>query len=166
MFPVRRAALAVAAQFLCAFSSSAAAEPFDLSAGLLSELHQWIDTTTDLPKADTPATIVFADAQDVAGPNEMASAIGDTARGLYEPRTGTITLFRPWSADDPQDVAVLLHELVHHRQGGAHFYCEAAKEFPAYQIQKDWLAERGLSLDVNWIAVVLSSSCAARDFHP
>jgi hypothetical protein len=162
----KRAAVAVAVQLLCAFSSIAGAETRSIQVELVEDLQHWIDTKTTLPAADTPATIVFVDSQDVAEPSEMASKIGSLPRGLYDPKTRTITLVRPWSAENPQDVAVLLHELVHHRQGGKHFYCEAAKENAAYHIQKDWLAERHLGLDVNWIAVVLASSCAARDIHP
>ena len=166
MLSTKRATFAVVAQLLFAFLNVAGAETGYIKTELVEELHHWIDTTTDLPAAATPATIVFVDAQDVAEPSEMASMIGSVPRGLYDPHTGTIMLVNPWSAENPQDVAVLLHELVHHRQGANHFYCEAAKEYAAYHVQKDWLAERGLSLDVNWIAVVLASSCAARDFHP
>ena len=166
MFSTKRATVAVAAQLLLAFSNVAGAETPSIQLGLIAELHHWIDSATDLPAADIPATIEFADAQDVAKPSEMASMIGSTPRGLYDPSTGTIILVHPWSADNPQDVAVLLHELVHHRQGGKYFYCEAAKEYPAYNVQKGWLAERELSLNVNWIAVVLASSCATRDIHP
>lgn len=166
MFFTKRATVAVAAQLLIAFSSIAGAETHSIQAGLTEELHHWIDTTTALPAAGTPATIVFVDARELAEPSEMASMIGSVPRGLYGPDTGTITLVRPWSAEKPQDVAVLLHELVHHRQSGKHYYCEAAKEYAAYNVQKDWLAERELPLDVNWIAVVLASSCAARDIHP
>ena len=166
MLLTQRATVAVAAQLLIAYSSIAGAEPSSIQAGLIEELHYWIDTTTVLPAADTSATIVFVDARDLAEPSEMASMIGSTPRGLYDPDTGTISLVRPWSADKPQDVAVLLHELVHHRQDGKHFYCEAAKEHAAYHVQKNWLAERELTLDVNWIAIVLASSCAVRDIHP
>lgn len=166
MHSTKRATLAVAAQFLIAFSSVAGAETRSIQAGLIEELHLWIDTKIALPAAEASATIVFVDDQDLAVPSEMASMIGSKPRGLYNPDTSTITLVRPWSADNPQDVAVLLHELVHHRQGGKHFYCEAAKEYDAYHLQKDWLAERDLPLNVNWVAVVLASSCAARDIHP
>jgi len=158
--------VAVVAQLLVAFSSAAEAEPGSVHARLVEDLHQWIDTSTDLPAEAAPATIVFVDVQDVADPGEIATMIGRSPRGLYDPDTGTITLVRPWSAENPQDVSVLLHELVHHRQSGKHYYCAAAKEHAAYNAQKDWLAERDLSLDVNWIAVVLASSCAARDIHP
>lgn len=166
MFSCKRATITVAALLLFAFSDVAAAENPKIQPGLAEELHHWIDTATDLPTVEMPASIVFADAQDVTKPNDMASMIGSTPRGFYDPETRTITLVRPWSPKDPQDVAVLLHELVHHRQGGKHFYCEAVKEHAAYHVQKNWLAERDLSLDVNWIAIVLASSCAARDVHP
>ena len=166
MLLTKRAAVAVAAQFVFAFSSLAETYTRSIQAELVEELHHWIDTATDLPAANTPAVIVFANVQDVVEPSEMATMIGSKPRGLYDPDTGTITLVRPWSAENPQDVAVLLHELVHHRQGGKHFYCEAAKEYAAYHAQKDWLAARELILNVNWIAVVLASSCAARDIHP
>ena len=165
MFSSLRATVAVAAQLLFACTIPASAETANVDSSLIEELHHRIDTSTDLPTADMKPTIVFADPQDIEKPSEIASMIGGTPRGLYDPDTHTITLIRPWSADNPQDVAVLLHELVHHRQGGKHFYCEAAKEHTAYHLQKDWLAERGHPLDVNWIAVVLASSCASRDIH-
>ncbi|WP_293962253.1 DUF6647 family protein [Sneathiella sp.] len=166
MLPVKIATLAALTQLFFTFSNTVAAESPDIPTGLIQELHQWIDIKTELPEADSAAKIVFAGAQDVAEPSEMASIIGSKPRGLYDPDSGTITLVRPWSADNQQDVAVLLHELVHHRQRGTHFYCEAAKERAAYDIQRDWLADRGLSLNVNWIAVIVASSCAARDIHP
>ena len=166
MLFIKRATVAAIVQLLIAFFSIASAETRSIQTELINELHHWIDTTTALPTAGTPATIVFVDAQERAEPSEMASMIGSVPRGLYDPDTGTITLVRPWSEENPQDVAVFLRELVHHRQGGKHYYCEAAKERAAYHAQKDWLAERELTLDVNWIAIILASSCAARDHHP
>lgn len=166
MLFTKRATVAVAAQLLIAFSNIAGAETRSIQAGLIDQLNHWIDTKTALPPADISVNIELVDSQDVIEPSEMASMIGNIPRGLYDPDTGTISLVRPWSAENPQDVAVLLHELVHHRQGGKHFYCEAAKEHAAYHVQKNWLAERELTLDVNWIAIVLASSCAARDIHP
>ena len=47
-----------------------------------------------------------------------------------------------------------------------HWYCPGAQELSAYRTQQAWLAELGLELDVNWIAVVLESGCTPRDFHP
>lgn len=161
-----RAAVAVAAQFVLASSLFAVAGERTVSPELIAQLHHWIDAATDLPVAKTPASFVFAKTGDIAEPSEMAALIGGVPRGLYDQGTATITLVLPWSEDNPQDVAVLLHELIHHRQMGRHFYCEAAKEHSAYKLQRDWLAEQNLALSVNWLAVVLASSCASRDFHP
>ncbi len=166
MFSARRAALAAGAYLLFAIATVAQAETASVRHALTAELELWIDVATELPSAAVPAKIVFADPQDIAEPSEMASLIGGRPRGMYDPDSGTITLVRPWSADNPQDVAVLLHELVHHRQENEHYYCEMAKEHSAYHLQQEWLAERGLTLSVNWIAIVLASSCAARDVHP
>jgi hypothetical protein len=163
---IKPATVAVIVQLLIVFFSIASAETRSIQTELINELHHWIDTTTALPTAGTPVTTVFVNAQERTETSEMASTIGSVPRGLYDPDTGTITLVRSRSEENPQDVAVFLHELVHHRQGGRHSYCEAAKEHAAYHAQKDWLAERELTLYVNRIAIILASSCAARDHHP
>ncbi|MGI9367922.1 MAG: DUF6647 family protein [Ruegeria sp.] len=87
-------------------------------------------------------------------------------RGLYDPMESTIYLVHPWKPADPQDISVLLHELVHHRQVGHHFYCLGAQEEQAYRLQEDWLSEQGLQADVNWIAIVIDAGCAPKDIHP
>lgn len=132
---------------------------------LVASLERWIDENTDLPPADRPARIQLGSSEDdLTG--DAARLIGNRVRGLYDPDTGVITLMRPWDANNPVDVSVLLHELIHHRQSRRHYYCPAAREYPAYKLQARWLAERNLTLDVNWIGVVLASSCAPRDIHP
>ena len=35
-----------------------------------------------------------------------------------------------------------------------------------YRLQSAWLAEQGLSIDVNWLAVTLDAGCTPRDMHP
>lgn len=162
----QRVTLAVAAKICVAVSGPAMADTHDIPAPLIEELHLWIDAASDLPRAPKAAKIVFVDPDAVTEPSKMASVIGNVPRGLYAPSTGEITLVRPWSARDPQDISVLLHELVHHRQNGKHYYCEAAKEHTAYMLQSEWLSEWGLVLDVNWVAVILASSCTPRDIHP
>ncbi len=166
MFYFRRITLAVIAQLFVAVSSQAVAATPELSETLIEELHAWLDSAADLPRAGKPANILFAEPHEVTGISKMAAGIGNVSRGLYDPVSGEITLVLPWSASNPQDVSVLLHELVHHRQNGMHYYCQAAKEQDAYYLQRDWLAERDLTLDVNWVAVILASSCTPRDIHP
>lgn len=94
---------------------------------------------------------------------QASSAV--VCRGLYDPDRSEILLVRPWGLRNAEDVGVLLHELVHHRQALHHWYCPAAQELPAYRLQEAWLSEQGLSADVNWMAVVLDAGCTPRDKH-
>jgi hypothetical protein len=139
-----------------------AASPADL----VGPLDDWLDGQLDYPRRPPPRIEIIDAAQALA----LEPTVGRMAgrlRGLYDPDAGTIFLVRPWSMDDPRDISVLLHELVHHRQTDArHFYCPGAQEPEAYTLQEAWLAERGLSIAVNRIAVVLAAGCTRTDFHP
>ncbi len=134
---------------------------------VVDRLEVWLDANAPWPRRDVPPSLRWIDpvsARALVGWHRAASS--QHPRGFYDERSRTIFLVQPWSLSDPQDVSVLLHELVHHRQVGHHWYCPGAQELPAYRLQEAWLAERGLSADVNWIAVVLESGCTARDIHP
>ncbi|MGM0742689.1 MAG: DUF6647 family protein [Pseudomonadota bacterium] len=135
---------------------------------LIHHLEEWLDRNTELPRAsNTPNVrqIGLVNAAHLHAP--IHSSQQSTTRGLYDPHEATIYLVRPWDRRNPFDVAVLLHELVHHRQREhGHWYCPGAQELPAYRIQDKWLAELGLEADINWIAVVLEAGCTPRDIHP
>lgn len=135
---------------------------------LVSRLDDWLDAHTDLPRRDAAPVIRRVSAAEAASLDGSRDRNhGGRTRGLYDPETGVIHLVRPWSARDPYDVSVLLHELVHHRQAlSGHWYCPGAQELPAYRLQRDWLGGMGLEPDVNWIAVVMEASCAPTDIHP
>lgn len=135
---------------------------------LVPELEAWLDENTSLPRRDSRPVIRWVDFGPVAPPTSSRLAVhNENSRGFYDPDSETIWLVRPWSASDPHDVSVLLHELVHHRQASSgHWYCPGAQELPAYRLQQAWLDSFGLEANVNWIAVVLESGCTPRDFHP
>lgn len=135
---------------------------------LIGDLDLWIDAHTDLERrGSAPGVIWISQAQVASVTGSKRTAHIETIRGLYDAESTTIWLVRPWSARDPHDVSVLLHELVHHRQAArGHWYCPGAQELPAYRAQQAWLAQMGLELDVNWIAIVLKSGCTPRDIHP
>lgn len=135
---------------------------------LVSHLEDWLDMHTDLQRRETAPVIKWTIQANVASiTGSKRAAYVQTVRGLYDAERATIWLVRPWSARDPHDVSVLLHELVHHRQAGdGHWYCPGAQELPAYRTQQAWLAELGLELHVNWIAIVLEAGCTPRDIHP
>jgi len=61
-----------------------------------------------------------------------------SAKALYVPAEHRIYLRNDWSADNFDDLGVLLHEFVHHLQiiGKLEYGCDPAIELPAYQIQE------------------------------
>ena len=138
----------------------------DMSA-LMAQLDLWLDKRSYLPKAERPPMVRLVDRHALpALVGAHFAAHGGQTRGLYDPDTVTIWLIRPWDARDPRDVSVLLHEMIHHRQNGLHWYCPGAQELPAYRLQEQWLNKIGLSVSANWVAVVLEAGCTPRDIHP
>lgn len=134
---------------------------------LVSALDDWLDVQSDWPRRDMfPRVRLVSEWQAAARQGATASFQRGRLRGLYDPDRSEILLVRPWDRRDAGDVAVLLHELAHHRQAPHHWYCRAAQELPAYRLQELWLREQGQSLDANWVAVVLDAGCTPRDIHP
>ena len=134
---------------------------------LMAQLDRWLDRHSDLAPAPAPPRVRLIDRHAIASlTGAPQSAHGGRPRGLYDPASATIWLIRPWDPRDPHDVSVLLHEMVHHRQRGRHWYCPGAQELPAYRLQDRWLNALGLEVRANWIAVVLEAGCSRSDIHP
>jgi hypothetical protein len=134
---------------------------------LVSVLDAWLDENAEWAQRDAPPDIrLVSEAEARARRGATGSFQRGQLRGLYDPEEAEILLVRPWDPHNAEDVSVLLHELVHHRQTPHHWYCPAAQELPAYRLQEAWLAARGMRADVNWIAVVLDAGCTRRDIHP
>ena len=134
---------------------------------LIKTLDAWLDEHSSYPARSDPVEIRVIDAAEAAAMDGRPNARGLRLRALYDPEVATIHLVRPWSPGRAEDAAVLLHELLHHRQQGARFfYCPGAQETDAYRMQEKWLNERGLEARINWIAVTLEAGCSRRDFHP
>lgn len=134
---------------------------------LILSLEDWLDDHADWPRrAAAPNIRLVSPWQATARQGAAANARHGRLRGLYDPDRSELLLVRPWNPRDAQDVSVLLHELVHHRQAPHHWYCPGAQELPAHRLQAAWLSEQGLSLEVNWLKVVLDAGCTPRDIHP
>jgi hypothetical protein len=133
---------------------------------LVLVLEDWLDQETKYESVQTRPTIKIIAAKQAQEISGTAKGHSGRTRGLYDAESQTIFLVEPWTPKNVNDVSVLLHELVHHRQAGHHFYCPAAQEKDAYRIQDAWLNLRGQRAKVNWIAVVLMSGCSPRDIHP
>jgi Domain of unknown function (DUF6647) len=87
-------------------------------------------------------------------------------QAFYLPDKMTIYLPNTWHADDLRDRSVLLHELVHHLQKTNHFKtsCPAVWERQAYELQFDWLRERGIKdpyalINTNALTVAMLGMC-------
>jgi hypothetical protein len=174
-----RASRWLAAIFICALFptiASSQAEHHQLSCAecqmptsilaLMPSLENWLDTESRYPRRTDQVRLKLirpAEAMLSSGRIDYSNSMG---RGYYDAQSLTIYLVKPWSPDNPHDVSVLLHELVHHRQQIArNWECPNAQEFPAYRLQDKWLADHGLKAQVNWLAVLIESSCRARDIH-
>lgn len=133
---------------------------------LVAVFDNWLDQNTDLQRPVASPEIRFISGSFAAAFHGSSVSSFVRTRGLFDPASLTIYLILPWDRKNPHDASVLLHELVHSRQVGRHYYCPGAKEEAAYRLQDEWLRERGLRAKVNWIAVILESGCNRRDFHP
>lgn len=129
-------------------------------------LEAWLDTHTDLSRREVSPKIRVIPWTVAAMQTGIAGREHGFTRGLYDQRNSTIYLIEPWAPTDEEDVSVLLHELVHHRQAPLNFYCPGAQEDAAYRLQDEWLREQGMQADVNWIEVVLAAGCTPKDIHP
>jgi hypothetical protein len=133
---------------------------------LVAGLDDWLDARTDWPTREAPRTRFVSQWEAAARRGATASYQRGRTRGLYDPEQSEILLVRPWNPGNAEDVSILLHELVHHRQAPHHWYCPAAQELPAYRLQEAWLTEQGLAIEINWMAAVLDAGCTPHDIHP
>ena len=134
---------------------------------LVNALDDWLDRHSDWPRrAAAPHIRLVSPWEAQARQGASGSLQRGRLRGLYDPDRAEILLVRPWNPRDSDDVSVLLHELVHHRQQPHHWYCPAAQELSAYRLQDAWLGTFGQRAAVNWVAVVLDAGCTPRDSHP
>ena len=67
----------------------------------------------------------------------------DSLHGLYDKSNDTIILPDDWNKEDPFEMSVLLHELVHYLQdvNGMEFKCTREMEKDAWPIQQSFLKQ-------------------------
>lgn len=86
--------------------------------------------------------------------------------GVFDIEGRVIWLMAPWNPDNLKDVGVLLHELVHDIQFlNRSFRCPQAAEPEAYRLQELWLAEHGISFQVDPFFLFMTALCPP-DIHP
>ena len=86
----------------------------------------------------------------------------DSLHGLYNKEDDTIILPDDWNKDDPFDMSVLLHELVHYLQdvNGMQFNCTQEMEKDSWPIQQNFL-KKVYNYDWNYdkLWYIMISSC-------
>jgi len=136
-------------------------------AELVSILDLWLDEQSPWPRRAEPPVVRQVGIHRAHALAGSSARTGVTLRGFYDDDAVAIYMVRPWSPRRVQDVGVLVHELVHHRQQGTgYWYCAGAQELPAYELQEKWLNAQDASGRINWVAAVLESGCSPKDFHP
>lgn len=132
--------------FLLAMSAGAAqAEVPDgtkIDTGLVGRLLGWVNQETGYQAPSQP--VVLASEEKFKMVMKMRGVHYADARAMYIP--GMVILDNgSWEEDDPVQVSLLVHELVHHAQlySKRQYPCAAAKEYEAYTIQNKWLEQHG-----------------------
>ncbi|MEX5727288.1 hypothetical protein Ga0609869_000641 [Rhodovulum iodosum] len=145
-----------------------AAEP-EVPGALVQELLVWIGRATGYDVAESlarPPEIDFCSKGEWVDYEDARVLVDDQLRAVYDWPRRRVLIVRPWHADAPRDVSVLLHELVHHVQLlNRDWECLQAPEWEAYKLQDRWLAERGIASGFDWLAIYFMSRCP-RDIHP
>ena len=136
------------------------------SAALVSDLLGWIalNTMYSVKAAwDDPPEVSFCDVGETLAYEGSTLIVEPFLAAAYDLPARRIHLVRPWSEDDPRDVSVLLHELIHDVQLGDHEWpCTGAPELEAYWLQDKWLAERGIVSGFDWRPIIMMSTCPAK----
>lgn len=113
-----------------------------VDAALVGSLLGWIEKQTGYRAPNQPSVVASQEKfQMVMNMNGVHYA---DARAMYIP--GMVILDNEaWEADDPVQLSLLVHELVHHAQlfSKRKYACSDAKEYEAYIIQNQWLEAHG-----------------------
>lgn len=97
---------------------------------------------------------------------ETRVLVDEHLRAVYDWPHQRVLIVAPWDAENPRDVSVLLHELVHHVQLADRAWPRLqAPEWEAYTLQERWLEERGIESGFDWLQIYFLSRCP-RDIHP
>ncbi|MGI1662716.1 DUF6647 family protein [Palleronia sp. KMU-117] len=81
-------------------------------------------------------------------------------RAAYDLPKRVVHLVLPWSADNPYDRSVLLHELIHDVQlSNRDWACTGEPEWEAYTLQAIYLEEYGIIAPFDWSGILRLSRC-------
>ena len=134
---------------------------------LIAAITMWLSVTSGLPKPFEPPAVRFLPAEALSDLRygSIEAQHRREVMAAYDDNTRTIYLSEDWSARDPSDISILVHEMVHHVQNaaGLNYECPAARERLAYEAQARWLKLFGRDLssefDLDTMTLKIISSC-------
>lgn len=147
------------------------------SPGLLDAIVTWLSATFALPTTDALPVITLASKEVIAALGHTSAPSDSRQRSTPvpadEPRilafyyapAKTIYLPEGWVGGTPAELAMLVHEMVHHLQHAGHlnFACPQEREALAYAAQEQWgvLFGRDVNADLGLdpFRTLLISSC-------
>lgn len=109
---------------------------------LPQQLMAWVEGQLGFRVPAMPNIVASRDKFDLV--MNMAGVHFADAKSLYIP--GTVVMDNEsWDPEDPAQVGLLLHELVHHAQlfSKRKYPCPDAREYEAYSLQNKWLTSQG-----------------------
>ncbi|MEJ0062049.1 MAG: DUF6647 family protein [Alphaproteobacteria bacterium] len=109
---------------------------------MVQDLQKWVERETGYHMPNQPAVVASQEKFQLV--MNMKGVHYADARAMYIP--GMVILDNEtWEQDDPIQVSLLVHELVHHAQlfSKRKYPCDDAREYEAYTIQNKWLEEKG-----------------------
>lgn len=139
--------------------------------GLLEAIAAWLSSGFALPPMQDPPALAFAGGRRMAGLRlrddlQNRGAAGESGIiALYDDEARTIYLPKAWTGATPEELSILVHEMVHHLQNsaGAGFECPEAREKMAYEAQARWLAMFGSDLSAGFgidpLTLLVRTSC-------
>lgn len=130
---------------------------------LIPDLTAWIALHTMYDVGElyrSPPRIEFCSVGDWINYEEGELRVEPELRAAYNHPSDTVFLVLPWSADNPYDRSVLLHELIHDVQlANRDWPCVGAPELEAYLFQAEYLAAYDIDPGFDWRSIFLLSLC-------
>lgn len=138
------------------FSSLTKAEP-----NHMASVVRWISAASVLPSTVRfpeiniiPLETIASHRRSLAGPGLQEESRGAVADGdgdilaFYDRNKATIYHGNNWTGDNPVEMSILVHEMVHHMEAMAEIrgYAESGGERLAYALQDRWLKAHGTDL--------------------
>jgi hypothetical protein len=124
-----------------------------LTRAALTSMVTWVSNTVGLPANYNLPTIERVPHIKLAAVFHGSQFVSPgRGLGLYDDDRKTILLPNEWTASKPEDVSILVHEMVHHLQNiaGLQFQCAQEREKLAYIAQERWLAASGRNLETSF----------------